>query len=556
MACPAGAGVDGPPEQGPSAPGDEQQEPLKTVDEDDKPADEQQPGDQPKAAKELQAEGAVQRPTAPPLLPALKPKPGAAEGTQVEVANCISTETGADSTCATSTHSVVSFSDQKLTALLKVSPPMPVGRVAGRYMVRLWRSSTAMPYGMTFISGPAGGSNVVVAEDAPHLGLRRGDELLSINGKTIESVRKCGEVLASAKDLELLMYHRETVQGGGEVRVICGSTCLEPYDLPTCCDACFSPPEPRCRARCFPLRDVLLSSHPVPADQDQPGIFAIQIVRISRKQTFGLAFSPTVIAYDPAAMQTSESSVVPTPSPASSTAQLRVTLPTPGDQQLAPTNPACRTLPPPSEDEQRALLNDDGRSLDTESIMTGVRGVGGAAPSNIEDVAAASAAASPVSTDRSNLDTAPGQLLTVSRDLPHLGLHEGDQLLRVNGTPIHSLDACKAVLKGSMTVTLELRRPGGIFIRRSSEADAASTCHSKDFHIIPAHSAARCDGSSAMTDLLQWLGVRLCCVGGDTGAIDDKTGADFDMNDARRTSLDVSRSREEQQGSSYAAQPV
>ena len=88
-----------------------------------------------------------------------------------------------DSTCAASTLSGGTSSNSNMMPLLKVSPPVPVGRIAGRFKVRLWRLSSAQPYGVSF--GNDKGGSIVVAEDAPHLALRRGDEVVGINGQAV-----------------------------------------------------------------------------------------------------------------------------------------------------------------------------------------------------------------------------------------------------------------------------------------------------------------------------------------------------------------------------------
>ncbi|CAK0878485.1 unnamed protein product, partial [Prorocentrum cordatum] len=85
----------------------------------------------------------------------------------------------AGSTCAASMPSCHSERDlgPRLSPLLRASPPAPVGRVAGRFRVRLWRASRSQPFGVAFADGAAPG-RAAVAEDAPHLGLRAGDEAI------------------------------------------------------------------------------------------------------------------------------------------------------------------------------------------------------------------------------------------------------------------------------------------------------------------------------------------------------------------------------------------
>merc|ERR1712224_692179 len=49
--------------------------------------------------------------------------------------------------------------------------------------------------------------------------------------------------------------------------------------------------------------------------------------------------------------------------------------------------------------------------------------------------------------------------MIVKENLPHYGLQEGDQVLRINGVHATSMEGCQAMLKGSVSIQLEFRRP-------------------------------------------------------------------------------------------------
>ena len=90
---------------------------------------------------------------------------------------------------------------------LKVSPPIPVGRLAGRFKVQIWRASPE--HKLNLIVGPGSQSlslrsicflqtfhgrrngnrgDVVVMLDASHLGIYSGDEVLAWCGAELRDV--------------------------------------------------------------------------------------------------------------------------------------------------------------------------------------------------------------------------------------------------------------------------------------------------------------------------------------------------------------------------------
>eukprot|EP00419_Tripos_fusus_P003881 CAMPEP_0172689460 /NCGR_PEP_ID=MMETSP1074-20121228/23156_1 /TAXON_ID=2916 /ORGANISM="Ceratium fusus, Strain PA161109" /LENGTH=481 /DNA_ID=CAMNT_0013509267 /DNA_START=57 /DNA_END=1502 /DNA_ORIENTATION=- len=319
-----------------------------------------------------------------------------------------------DSTCAASTLSGGTSSNSNMIPLLKASPPVPVGRIAGRFKVRLWRLSSAQPYGVSF--GNDKGGSIVVAEDAPHLALRRGDEVVGINGQAVTSIRQCREVLSNSKEMELHLYHHELPKEIIERQSVFGN-CIETRDMPVCCDACFNPPEPRCRSRSFPLRDLLLSTGPVPIDAN--GLFSLTLVRASRKQPFGLAIGslPIENMQQPPAYESSFTTVFPLPASNSFASSVD------WETQEAPAAPRESEI-----------------AVEQEPVA-----------------------------------------MFVKEALPHLGLLEGDEILQVNGEKAINSEVVKAFTDSmTLNLELRRHSHCGI-VRRMEEHSMGCDTSTRDF---------------------------------------------------------------------------
>lgn len=379
-----------------------------------------------------------------------------------------------DSTCAGSTLSGGTSSNTPFMPLLKASPPTPVGRLAGRFKVRLWRASTAQPFGVSFGSGNKTGT--IIVEDAmPHIGLRKGDEVISINGQPVTCVRQGSQALETSSSLELLLFHRELPDDSTEKppRPLCG-VCLEPGDFPACCEPCFLPPESRCRASSFPLRDVLLTTGPVPSDAC--GSFSMQILRISRMQPFGL-----VIAATPRASQNSRNEI-------------------PVD--------ARESTDVPSVSSAGAGLDSSGTGASASRLVSGL---GGTSPTSDE-------ADEEIIGGPSGKTELEPVFMCIKENLPHLGLMEGDELLQINGAAANSVEACKVALRTATTLALELRRPGQIgFVKRLEEPSAVSASSVKD--------AQESTGNDWFSRMWRRITTQACCFQ-TASPSDDQTGLD------------------------------
>lgn len=306
--------------------------------------------------------------------------------------------------------------EPSLAPLLKASAPIPLGRLPGRFKVQLWRASLEQPIGISVGVDPFG--SVVLAEDATHLGLRSGDEVLRLNGRYIHDVKQCRQIIEAARELEIEVYHRERqypCSSGAEksfIQVPAHQNCFpcfsEPHTLPVWCDPCFNPPESRCRAEEWPLRDLLLASMPEPVDSSDE-FFRLRIQRNSQKQSFGI----------PLAMSSSET-------------DLKSCL---GKRGMPESH--VPFLPLSESFSSTNHLDDDeesGKKVTASDTFS-------TAPKESEDVASGTATT-----------------VVVSANTPHLGLQQGDELLEINGVSASDLKASKAMLKKEMSILLIMRR--------------------------------------------------------------------------------------------------
>jgi len=153
--------------------------------------------------------------------------------------------------------------------LLKSSPPAQVGSVKGRYVLRVVRGSLKQPYGITFDANEARGgvlSTIYVAEDLPHLGVRKWDELLLVNGAQPRSIQECRGMLQEALSIVLVLQRRGV-------------------------NAQAAPPRPHIAVAALSAVDrVLLSVSKAVVTDPRRGEFKMSLHRNSLKQKFGLAF--------------------------------------------------------------------------------------------------------------------------------------------------------------------------------------------------------------------------------------------------------------------------
>jgi len=299
--------------------------------------------------------------------------------------------------------------------LLKVSPPIPVGRLAGRFKLQLWRAGLDFQL-MLPLAKSAQGELTVIA-DACHLGVHEGDEVLSINDVAVQDVSHAAEILEqSGQDVEIHFYHKEFEMC--EDQLITETTCCAtpPFCswrvMPVWCDVFYNPPEPRCRPESWQLREVLSASKV----QELPGkIWRLHMERSSMKQSFALPLGMLCIEPEASEMSNlaSEDGLLPSPRVNRTTAL-----------------PVCDSFG--SEDGSKPLevpqspITELVEQEQTEITIEG-------SPKNV------------------------GAIILL-QSMPLLGLRRGDELYRVNGQDVNSIETWKAATKHVMKLTLDFHR--------------------------------------------------------------------------------------------------
>jgi len=135
--------------------------------------------------------------------------------------------------------------------------------------MRVLRASLKQPYGLTFdVAQTANGSlcTIMATEDLPHFGIRRWDELLTVNGVKPQDIDECRSIMEDAFSIVLVLQPRG----------------IHSFGMP--------PPKPSAVSRALAGVDrLLLSVTKAHATDAGNGEFKLAIHRISTKQKFGLA---------------------------------------------------------------------------------------------------------------------------------------------------------------------------------------------------------------------------------------------------------------------------
>lgn len=155
------------------------------------------------------------------------------------------------------------------------SAPKQVGPVKGRYAVRIMRASFQQPYGLTFdVAETADGHlwTIMATEDLLHMGIKRWDELLTVNGVKPKNVDQCRSIMQDVLCIVLVLQEEGT----------------QSFGMP--------PPNPSVVSRALAEVDVdrrLLWVTKACVTNVDFGEFKLALHRISTKQKFGLAFDLT-----------------------------------------------------------------------------------------------------------------------------------------------------------------------------------------------------------------------------------------------------------------------
>eukprot|EP00420_Gonyaulax_spinifera_P013181 CAMPEP_0197941212 /NCGR_PEP_ID=MMETSP1439-20131203/122436_1 /TAXON_ID=66791 /ORGANISM="Gonyaulax spinifera, Strain CCMP409" /LENGTH=299 /DNA_ID=CAMNT_0043564401 /DNA_START=25 /DNA_END=920 /DNA_ORIENTATION=+ len=129
-----------------------------------------------------------------------------------ETGSCLAPETGAGFRSAR-----LRNEDPPPFVLLEASPPSSVSGADGLYRAHLRRASLHQPFGVVLHATESGArlSSIAVAEDLRHLGLRKSDELVALNGAKPRSVGECRKVLKHAFSVELTLKRRGSASPTG-----------------------------------------------------------------------------------------------------------------------------------------------------------------------------------------------------------------------------------------------------------------------------------------------------------------------------------------------------
>ncbi|CAJ1349130.1 unnamed protein product, partial [Effrenium voratum] len=253
--------------------------------------------------------------------------------------------------------------------------------------------------------------DVVVMSDFNHLGIYKGDQVLLVNDVAVKDLQHFAELLEQCdQEVEIHFYHKEFGGQTGEEDVFdtCCSPICTPQLMPMWCDFFFNPPEPRCRASRWPLREVLAASK---ASVLPSGLLQLRLHRGSLKQSFGLP-----LGFLPKDCEASDVSNIASE-----------------DGLLKPPRPAlCVVESFSSETEAESPWRDSWlrqaeEQIEVEASPAGSRGT-----------------------------------LVVLQPLPLLGLRQGDELVRINGEEITDLAGWKAATKHAMQTIWDFRRPSEV----------------------------------------------------------------------------------------------
>lgn len=234
--------------------------------------------------------------------------------------------------------------------------------------------------------------------------------MLSINDVAIQDLTHAAEVLEqSGQEVEIHFYHKESELLEDEnltYETVCCAPALCTYrTMPVWCDFFYNPPEPRCRAETWQLREVLATSKVI----ELPGnMWRLHLQRFSMKQSFALPLGLVSENDEPSEMSNlaSEDGLLPSPKTKVTALQL------------------CESFS--SLPSEGSPLTDTIEKEHSEVTLEG-------SPKNLGTV-------------------------VVLQALPLLGLQRGDELCRVNGHEINSLQSWKAATKHVMKIAMDFRR--------------------------------------------------------------------------------------------------
>jgi len=111
--------------------------------------------------------------------------------------------------------------------LLKASAPKLVRDKPGCYELHMRRASLKQRYGVAFDAAETSDRRlcaITCAEDLPHIGIGKGDQLVAINGMVPNSVGECRDVLEKAMAIHLVLQRKQSTSNrASDKGVVAGS---------------------------------------------------------------------------------------------------------------------------------------------------------------------------------------------------------------------------------------------------------------------------------------------------------------------------------------------
>jgi len=192
----------------------------------------------------------------------------------------------------------INLEGQDLVTLLKCSLPTPLlGAEQGKYCLHLRRASPRQTFGISFSFNSATAqrpSCILVAENLPHLGIRKTDELVVLNRTRPKTLAQCREILQTAMSIVMVLRRREVFaapqkRASGCCSGFCSWWCC-------CCECCECGSEDGvgCCPKHLPQPELtcqlLAITRPAFVEQAK-GIFTLSIQRAALRQRFGIGFT-------------------------------------------------------------------------------------------------------------------------------------------------------------------------------------------------------------------------------------------------------------------------
>lgn len=358
-----------------------------------------------------------------------------------------------------------------LNPVLRVSPPTPVGSLPGRYRVRIWRAAPDVPIGINFGQGAT--NPVVVLDDVPHLGIRRGDEVLRLNDEFVESLQQCEEQVGNSGCLDFVFYHREctiihnqsrsrplrvgeepvccSCSGAWYLRPVChfspAQIGKDPADINPYYDGCFYPRISMVAPKSFGMRDMLLANEPTACVET--GLFQVVLRRTSLDQSFGVSFgcacTSDVEEASSGCTELVQADVKPLSVFCDESASDFGTLSR--ESAVGSSGAGFDDAVQPIE-----VVGCEGfRSRPARSS-----GQGGQDPNNQSK--ASECGYGTGTTRASSTASATPAPIIASATCASLGVMQGDRVLRINGKCVDQVNDCDEIIKNSTTLTLDLWR--------------------------------------------------------------------------------------------------